>query len=768
MENGKKGRGQVSLVIFGCLLIISMFGFSAAGMGDEEVTTEERLRDPDYQDELRDRDVTRESDGKVGNARTYLTHDASEKKITIEDSGYRMLFEGKLLTEYTNFVSSGPRSPIANIYLYDYDNSINLSDVEIFNSKDNFNKVSKNIYWEYGVEGVVSVCREESDEDSGPTVVCVNETETDWIGFTDISEIPHKNIEIRILTDLEVGEEGEWVLSINGREIMEWSGFIVTLGPRLEYDNFNSLDNSMVHLVNDTYFLNAFRDLQNDGRVVLLKVNTTDLTSENITIYEFNTTFASNIDMIRVEEFDVDVDELAHVLIVFRDSSGDGASTTLEINFNDFSIITKDEFTFTISTVPTFFDPSLSRIATNVTFSTFLLAHQFFGGSGFTIPLRVRNANYLITAPVLSFEHASSQGMDNSMVQIKNDSLFSYNLLAYRGAGNDGFFTVIRTSLSNLSMDEPGSVLEFDTSSNNDNSLVKLNETHYVNVWTRTAGSGRIQSFTVDVDGTWDISSFGSVLEYDTDSDGDNSLVGINETRYALVHANGGTDEGIFRVFELDLSTGDLSQIVEAEFDPTRANDNSMIQIGNNTQGTIFLYNAYAGPQFDGIARIITYEFNFTITIVTPENITYDFVTTLPLDVINETAIDTFIWSNDSGVTNNTFTINTTIPVSEGSNTITVYGIINPASVQSTQVTFFIESSNCLIAEIGNTTINQNCTYSNLNYDFSGNLTIDDGGTINCIVTQCNLNSTSNGQFILWGNASGEIREIGNWTMNAL
>lgn len=580
------------------VLLISLV--SAEITGDD--TIQDKLRDPTYQDDLRSNDTYREDNGRILLWKSYKTYNSSEKRIIIEDWAKNTLIDWTLDTGYKKLTSAG-ESILAEWTINDLDRgkNIEINGLSFYNPLTDYTERGKGWGLQYGENYTITTCEDVTDDDDNPIEECIDHPETNWTTFSEFSEIPLGINLVRLIANTTVFEEGEWVFEIESFVLIEWSGYFTSFGEPVEFDPVNGEFNSIVHLVNDTFYLNAFMGVGSDGFVVLLRANESNLTPENITIFEFDGDFADHIDMIRIEENDSDITDIAHVLIVYSNTANDADSVTLEINLTDFSITLLDDFAFNTPVAGNAQWFSVTRINE----SSFMVAYKLLQNDGFVSSLLVDPSSYVISQLGSTFEFATANGDYNSLVQINE----THYLVAYQGNNEDGFLRVIKYDPSTFVKSNVGSTLEFDTTSNFFNDLVKVNETFYVNVWRKTNFNGRIRGFYVDA-ATGTITFAGNFFQFaPLNSQGYNSLVKINDTRFVLAHTDADLD-GILRLFDLDESDMSFSEVVSGEFAPGRATWNSIVQIGNNTNGTYFFINTYAGPGVDGFASILSLVFD--------------------------------------------------------------------------------------------------------------------------------------------------------------
>ena len=96
--------------------------------------------------------------------------------------------------------------------------------------------------------------------------------------------------------------------------------------------------------------------------------------------------------------------------------------------------------------------------------------------------------------------------------------------------------------------------LEHDTDYGWYNSLVKIDDTHFILAYTR-GGIGYIKTFSID--GSYNITQLKS-LEHDTGLDTYNSLVKIDDTHFILAYS-GTDDDGFIKTFYIEPPVSDES-----------------------------------------------------------------------------------------------------------------------------------------------------------------------------------------------------------------
>ena len=199
-------------------------------------------------------------------------------------------------------------------------------------------------------------------------------------------------------------------------------------------------------------------------------------------------------------------------------------------------------------------------------------------------------AEYDVTAGS-PFEFDATLAQHNSLVKI-NDTHY---LNTYMGQDLDGYAVVLIVNGTTITK---GTAYEFDNSRGEYNSLVRVNETHYLNVYRGDSYQGN--AVVLMIDGT--TITKGTTYIFDTAYGAEHSIIKIDETHYINAYYNG---KGITTILKLTGNT--ISKENSFEFYSTSTFDNSLIQISENQY-----INTFSGSGSDGYAIIFEVEINET------------------------------------------------------------------------------------------------------------------------------------------------------------
>jgi len=213
------------------------------------------------------------------------------------------------------------------------------------------------------------------------------------------------------------------------------------------------------------------------------------------------------------------------------------------------------------------------------------------------------------------FEFDTDKGKENSIVQINE----THYLNAYRGTDEHGYAVVLAViNKSNGTISKPGTAFEFYDGGNNYSdytSLYKIDETHYLNLYTQVYGlvepfhSAWATVLQVNLS-DWSITAPTDAFGFDTEGVGFYSLEQIDSNHFLLTYESSNGD-GYVRVLEVNLNNWTVTAPTERfEFDTSSGAYNSLEKI-NNTH----YINAYSGKDGDGYVRVLEVNLdNWTVT----------------------------------------------------------------------------------------------------------------------------------------------------------
>ena len=222
----------------------------------------------------------------------------------------------------------------------------------------------------------------------------------------------------------------------------------------------------------------------------------------------------------------------------------------------------------------------------------FLCAYSGPGDDGLAGVLTVDTETWDITSET-PFEYDATNGQAPVLSQIDS----THYLCVYSGPGDDGWAVVltVNTGTWGITSETP---FEYDGEMGINPALAKINDNHYLCVYTDKLTNGQAVVLTLDTD-TWEITKE-TPFEYDTDYGETPALAKINDSHYLCVYTNKFSD-GQAVVLTVNTSTWDITKETPLEYDTSNSKTPALTQIDS----THFLC-AYDGPDSGGWAVVLT------------------------------------------------------------------------------------------------------------------------------------------------------------------
>ncbi len=174
----------------------------------------------------------------------------------------------------------------------------------------------------------------------------------------------------------------------------------------------------------------------------------------------------------------------------------------------------------------------------------------------------------------------------------------THYLLCWHKSGTGGLAQVFSADMDTGLMAAIGTPLTFDATQAFYNSCIKVDATHFMNIWSGAGSDGFVQIFQVAA-GTYAVTALGSALEFDAADDAYNTCAQIDANHF-IVFYTGTSSIGIADVFEVNLSTWAVTQPGSPlTFDGTQGTRNTCRALGD---GTHFV-NFWSGTSDHGFAR---------------------------------------------------------------------------------------------------------------------------------------------------------------------
>ncbi len=278
----------------------------------------------------------------------------------------------------------------------------------------------------------------------------------------------------------------------------------------LEFDNQEATDPDIVHVSGDIYAI-AYTDRNGDGQVVTAQIDSTgQITNSTVDSLEFDTSNCYEPDIIQISSTiyaiayagpwwtggiitTVEIDgtgqitntvvdtlvfdpsnwsgyeaDIIHVsgdvyAIAFQDTTYDGQISTLTIDSAgqiSNNVIDNLEFNTTA------YDPDIVQVSGD----TYAVAYEGPGGDGFISTVSIASDGQIANSVIDEFEYDTSQGQEPVMVSL-GSNLFA---IAYRGPGDDGFFSTVQIDDTGQIGSTVLDILEFDTNNGRQPSIVSV------------------------------------------------------------------------------------------------------------------------------------------------------------------------------------------------------------------------------------------------------------------------------------------------------
>jgi len=351
--------------------------------------------------------------------------------------------------------------------------------------------------------------------------------------------------------------------NINVTDIFSYNTAWVIDAPNAAFEFHNNANYNSLVKINKTHYLNTY-SVSAIGYAVVLEVNFSDSSVTNVsTPFKFDTINVAWNSLVKIND--------THYLNTYIGDDGDGFVVVLEVNLSG-------DFSVTDVSTPFEFDATQGRYNSLVKINNTHYLNTYAGtdDDGFAIVLEVNlSGDFSVTNVSVPFEFDTLRGIFNSLVKI-NDTHY---LNTYYGESSDGFAVVLEVDLSDFSVTNVSVPFEFDTNNGEYNSLVKINDTHYLNTYSGFGKDGFAIVLEVNLSGDFSVTNFSS-FEFETNFNSHNSLVKINDTYYLNVYSNADQD-GIAGVLEVNLTDFNVTNVFSFNFDTSNSGSNSLVKIND-------------------------------------------------------------------------------------------------------------------------------------------------------------------------------------------
>lgn len=557
--------------------------------GNEAIIT--LLKDTDEQETLRDTDVVRELEE---SSNKYKSYDSAKRKLLIEDSNYESLIDIELVSGYSNEVSAGPDTLVAEFNLVDWKDGAELLDIiNTYDIKNNFERVDKNFNLKYAIDSTVEECNslDEYNENYTDATFCRDVTETEWISFTSMAELPNKNIRIGLFTETIYGENIEWVPIIEGFTVAEWADWTVTSHTSYEWQTDNGDDATVIQM-NATHYIVVYSGSGEDGYAELLAVAADGHTISHIDTHEFD-----NVDV-----WDVAIAQATETkyLITYQGLDGDGYAVVLNVAEDG-----------TLSTPGANLEweetNAEQNYLINVSATKFINTYHDSSSDGRAIVLDV--SSNTVSVPGTSHEYYTGTMYGNYMVAINSSNyLVSY----WDGDNQNGYAKVIFLASDGDTLSSPGSHYQF-TGNTERSTIAQMNLSNYVVAYNSDNDEVYVTSLAIAADGhTISETTADTVIWTDTTGRPAAEIVKINKLNYLVTHCN---YTGWATAVTLNDAASTITVEDEHQFYSGYYQGASIVRMNDTNYFTI-----WEDGSGDGRAEVISVSYPFSGAITYPTN----------------------------------------------------------------------------------------------------------------------------------------------------
>ena len=522
----------------------------------------------------------RETDSQISKEGFNKNYDSKKKALFIQSDDKSEMISMELKSSYCKGVAAGKSVLIADIKLKDWKGRNTLFDnLGFYNEKSSYQKIDKKFIYKYAEEITIesSIYIPEIGEN-----VPIDIQVADWdnaVEFTNLSELPHKDIWIGIFTKTTFGEKVEWLPTVNSFDIYEWAAYDCSLIAFLEHDPSIAGSNS-VAMIDSTHFMLAYSGVDNDG---FIKTFSIDGNYENITqIHSVehdigNGTYNSLIKI-----------DATHYMLSYYGAGGWLKVFTINGSYqiSETSSLKYDNVRGAYGSLVMIDD------------THFILVFSGDGDDGFIKTFSINPGDSYAITELASLEHDATKAQWHSMVKIDA----THFIFAHSNPARDGGIKTISIDGNYENITVEDSVVH-DTGYGEYNALTKIDETHFALAYMGSIDpiGGWIKIFSID--GNYDITEESS-LEHDAPGAGIyNSIITLDSTHIIIVYAGNVGYDGIIKVFSIDPgSSYAITEETSLTYD-TEGRNTSFVQIDDT-----HFFLGHSGAGSDGYVRTFSME----------------------------------------------------------------------------------------------------------------------------------------------------------------
>ncbi len=264
-----------------------------------------------------------------------------------------------------------------------------------------------------------------------------------------------------------------------------------------------------------------------------------------------------------------------HAIVAHQGTSVDGFIQTFSWNADFESLTVVDTLEHDIA------DITYSSLV-KIDATHYALAYADASSDGFIATFSI-DGSFIITE-VDSFEFDTSDGIWASLTLVDSTHL----AVAYGGVDGDGFVKTLSFDSGTGDNIALVSTLEHDTSGPvTHNSLKLVNATHLVLAYHGVSGDGILKTFSIDAGTADNIAQIDSHI-FDAAGANWNSVVVIDETHFILAYTRP-ANFGRMKTFSIDSGADTITEIDDFEYEAVNGNGNSLVMIDSDGTGSRFI-----------------------------------------------------------------------------------------------------------------------------------------------------------------------------------
>ncbi|MFC1677319.1 Tfp pilus assembly protein FimT/FimU [Planctomycetota bacterium] len=402
-----------------------------------------------------------------------------------------------------------------------------------------------------------------------------NEVDTPIDDVNDVNSIRFVEVNATIANSSTMGQNETFSTAVYiNTNANIWEEGITAKTP-FEFNVSEGTDPDLAQIDN-THYLCAYRGVGLVGKAVVLAVNPTTWVISSGTTFEYDSFIAKTPALVQIDSDN-------YLCAYERDTSG-GWAVILTVDLISWMITKGTNFEFDTEVGKT---PALSKIDD----THYLCVYSGKNDDGWAVVLTVDTGTRLITKET-PFEFDTETGKTPASTKIDD----THYLCVYGGKNDDGWATVltINTGTWAIANETP---YEFDPQVGKTPALSKIDDTHYLCVYTGKDDDGWATVLTINTD-TWAITKE-TPFEFDTQTGETPALSKIDDTHYLCVYA-GSDDDGWSVVLIINPTAWTISKGTPLEYDTSKGKVPALKEIDSNHH-----LCAYQGNDDDGWSVVL-------------------------------------------------------------------------------------------------------------------------------------------------------------------